>query len=266
MDKTVSILISNRDSFQAIELCVESVRKYTRHPHQVIVYDDASTNTVDVEYLREAKKRGLIHEFIEGKKQLTHGGSLNVLINEICDTDYAAVLDCDTQVRGHGWLADLVNIISEDSQILGICDFKHEGIQANGYRTGFYTIWFGLLNMIAYRDGMQVDWMLSRENRNREPYKSLFDFLSGIPKPETFDENVVFNDPGSQLWVKVRYDNPKGYKVVNVPLEIFSKYRHFGHISMISIPHPSHSAQVKFNRETRFAQIKTELARLRCQA
>lgn len=263
--KSCSILISNYNSFEAIQLCLESVRKYTRYPHKIIVYNDKCINGVDDIYLRECRDKGWL-ELYESERQLTHGGCLNVLINELCNSDYAAVLDCDIQIKGYGWLTDLVNLASRDSKILGICNFKHEGIQANGYRTGFYTFWFGFLNMVAYRDGMQVDWMLSKENRNKEPYRSLFDFLSGIPKPETFDENVVFNDPGSQLWVKVRYDNLKGYEVINVPPEIFSKYRHFGHISMISIPHPSHSAQVKFNRESRFAQIKTELARLRCQA
>lgn len=264
--KTCSILISNYNSFEAIQLCLESVRKYTQYPHKVMVFDDASTNEVDVKYLRKALEDGLIHKLIEGKKQLTHGGALNILINGLCNTDYAVVLDCDTQIKGYGWLTDLMNLASRDPGILAVCNFKHEGINSYGYRTGFYTFWFGFLNMVAYRDGMQVDWILSRENRNKEPYKSLFDFLSGIPKPETFDENVVFNDPGSQLWVKVRYDNPKGYRVINVPVGILAKYRHFGHISMISIPHPSHSEQVKFNRETRFAQIRTELARLRCQA
>jgi len=264
--KSCSILISNYNSFEAIQLCIESVRKYTQYPHKIIVFDDASINTVDLEYLREAKEEGFIHKLIEGKKQLTHGGSLNVLINENCDTEYAAVLDCDTQIRGHGWLTDLMNLASKDPMVLAICDFKHEGITNDGYRTGIYLFWFGLLNMTAYRDGMQVDWMLSKEDRNQEPYKSLFSFLSGIPKPAGFNENLAINDPGSKLWVKVRYDNPKGYKVISVPPGVFAKYRHFGHISMISIPDPRHSAQVRINRETRFAQIKTELARLRCQA
>jgi len=264
--KSCSILISNYNSFEAIQLCIESVKKYTKYPHKIIVFDDASINEIDLEYLREAKKKGMIHELIEGQKQRTHGGSLNILINENCETDYAAILDCDVQIKDYNWLQDLMDLASRDPKILAICDFKHEGITDDGYRTGIYLFWFGLLNMTAYRDDMQVNWMLSKENRNEEPYKSLFSFLTGIPKPAGFNENLAINDPGSKLWVKMRYDNPKGYKVVNVPAEIFAKYHHYGHISMISIPHPNHSAQVNINRETKFAQIKNELARLRCAA
>lgn len=264
--KTCSILISNHNSFEAIQLCVESVKKYTQHPHKIIVFDDASINEIDLEYLREAKRKGMIHELIEGKKQITHGGALNILINEICDTDYAAILDCDIQIKNYNWLQDLIDLASRDPKILAICDFKREGIGAFAYRTGFYTFWFGLLNMTAYKDDMQVDWLLRKADRNKEPYKSIFNEWSDKPKPKNFNEDVVHNDPGCHLWLKITYNNPKGYKHVCVPDYIFAKYHHFGHISLISIPNPTHSDQVRINRETRFAQIKSELARLRCAA
>lgn len=262
--KSCSILISNYNSFEAIQLCLESVRKHTHYPHKIIVCNDLCVNGVDDGYLRECRDRGWI-ELYEAEKQLTHGGCLNVLVNELCDTDYAAILDCDVQIRGDGWLKELVAEAEKDPMTLAVVDYKHEGVNPFGYRTGFYTFWFGLLNMRAYRDGMQVDWMLERADRRREPYRTLFSFLDGIPKAPTFDENLVLNDPGSKLWLKVMFDNPKGYKVVYVPPEIRAKYRHFGHISMISIPHPSHSEQVRINREERFGAIREELRRLRCQ-
>ena len=263
--KSCSVLISNYNTFEAIQLCVESVRRYTQYPHKIIVCNDKCINGIDDIYLRECRDKGWL-ELYESDKHLTHGGSLNVLINELCDTDYAAVLDSDVQIMAKGWLADLIAIAEKDPKALIISDYKHEGINPYGYRTGFYTLWFGLLNMNAYRDGMKVDWMFEQAYRQGWPYKDLFSYLSGIPKPETFNEDLVFNDPGSKLWLKVNYDNPKGYKAVYVPDALRAKYRHYGHISMISISHPSHSEQVRINRETRFAQIKNELRRLRCQA
>jgi len=55
--KTCSILISNYNSFETIQLCIESIRKYTDYPHKIVVYDDCSTNEMDVAYLNEAKKK-----------------------------------------------------------------------------------------------------------------------------------------------------------------------------------------------------------------
>ena len=262
--KSCSILISNYNSFEAIQLCVESVRKYTRYPHKIIVCNDKCINGVDDIYLRECRDKGWL-ELYESGRHLTHGGSLNVLLNELCTTDYAAIIDSDTQIKGEGWLQDLINLAETDPKIIVISDYKHEGITPYGYRTGFYTLWFGLLNMNAYRDEMQVDWMIEQTTRDKKPYQQLFSYLTGIPKPDTFNDNLVLNDPGSKLWLKVNYDNPKGYRAIPIPQELRAKYRHYGHISMISIPHPSHSDQVRKNREERFAIIKSELLRLRCQ-
>jgi len=266
MDKTVSILIANRNSFQAVELAVESIKKYTKYPHKVIVFDDASTNKVDVEYLRKAKAKGLIHEFIEGDYHRYHGAVLNILLHEICDTKYAAILDCDVQIKDYNWLADLVELASKDPKIIGIFDFKPARFDRDSYRTGFYMIWFGLLNMTAYTDNMQVDWRVSKEDRNKDPYKSIFAPMSDHPKEENFDENIAVNDPGSNLWIQVKYDNPEGYKVVNVPAGIYAKFHHFGHISCISMSLPGEAAQIKINREIRFTKIRIELEKLRCAA
>lgn len=59
--KTVSILISNCNSFDAIQLCIESIRARTDYPnYQIIVHDDESPNGVDIKYLEEAEAKGWI--------------------------------------------------------------------------------------------------------------------------------------------------------------------------------------------------------------
>lgn len=265
IERKVSILIPNLNSFEAVQLAVESIAFYTRHSnYDFIVYDDCSTNDMDVSYLREAKRRGWITELIEGKKHIGHGAALNILLNEVCDSDLAMVVDCDVQIKGVGWLRDMTSLVTQDD-ILGVCNFRHEMLIRECYCAGFYRMWFGLLNMHAYRDGMQVDWRYAEATREHEPFKSMFMCLDGIPRPKGFNENLVKMDPGSKLWVKVRYENPKGYRMIHIPGPVLAKFHHYGHISMISIPDPRHSDQVRINRETRFKKIREELGKLRCR-
>ena len=279
--KSVSICIPNYNSFEAVQLCIESIRKHTAYPHNIIVYNDRCINGVDSEYLRGCLEKGWIDELYEGDVQQTHGGSLNILINEKCKTDYAAIIDCDIVIRADGWLEDLIAEAEKDPEIIAVVDYKDGGYAFDGgYRTAIYLFWFGLINMAAYRDGMQVDWMLSVEDRTKEPYRSEF---AAIYPPEKNDyfmtlfraghfpfksiegwpKDRVVNDPGSQLYVKVKYDNPKGYRVVLLPPQVRNKFYHFEHLSMLAIPHPNHSEEVRVARETRFAMVKTELEKLR---
>ena len=263
--KTCSILIPSMNAFEAVQLAVESIHKFTRYPGlQIIVYDDASENDVDLPYLREARDKGLITQLIEGRQHVSHGGALNILLNQVCETDLAVVMDCDVQIKTTSWIEPLIGMINKPD-ILGVCDFRHEAIRFGCYTAGFYKMWFGLLNMAAYRDGMQVDWRYGEATREAYPFNQMFTCLDGIVKPPGFNENLVKMDPGSKLWVKIRYDNPKRYRMLFLPKWMNGKFHHYGHISMSSIPQPQHSDQVRINREVRFAQIKEELRRLRCQ-
>jgi hypothetical protein len=233
--KTCSILIPNYNSFEAVQLCIESIRKHTKYPYKIIVYNDRCINNVDTEYLNGCLEKEWIHELYSGDVQQTHGGSLNILINEKCKTDYAAIIDCDVVIRQTGWLGDLINEAEKNPKILAVVDYKDKGYAfAGGYRTGIYLFWFGLLNMNAYRDGMQINWRLSIEDRTKEPYLSEFRELyppetneyfqmifrqGNMPfkTMEEFPRDRVVNDPGSQLYIKAKYDNPKGYLVVPLP-------------------------------------------------
>jgi hypothetical protein len=115
--------------------------------------------------------------------------------------------------------------------------------------------------MKNYRDGMQVDWMISHHDIREEPYKTEFKDVPSLGD----DVHMVVNDPGSQLYVKVKYDNPKNYKVVSLSPRMLTMFHHYGHISMIAIPHPSHSEQAVKNRITRMGLIEKNLEALRCQ-
>ena len=230
----------------------------------------------DINYLRECQKKGWI-ELIEGKDRLTHGGSLNVLVNEVCDTDYAMILDNDVQIKGHNWLKSLIDVAERDSEILAIVDWRGGGYARWCYRTGIYLFWFGLLNMKVYKDGMQVDWKLCKTDRREWPYYKEFedsyppenckhtDYFNSVAfiQKDRFDANVVSNDPGSKLYIKVKYYNPKGYKVVPLPAHVRAIYHHFGHLSMISVFSKDHESHIAGQREERFSRVRSELKKLR---
>jgi len=279
--KEVSILISNRDSFEAIQLTIESVRKFTQYPHKIIVFDDRSRNDVDLPYLRDAQDKGWI-DLHENNTQVpvTHGGSLNILINQLCDTDYAFIMDCDVMIKQKGWLTDIMNEALKDEKVLAVVDTKPKGYTWKGFISPVYHFWFGLLNMKAYNDGMKTCWVNNVEDASQEPYKSLFadlvdvennpDFMAlvrqGKRDLKIWNKDIVSHDCGSQLWIKVAYNNPKEYRVVPLPKGLNEKYHHFGHASIVGMDaHSSVDSYFVSRAKHKFIGIKKYLEEIRCQ-
>ena len=289
MSKSVAICIPNRNAFEMIELCIESILYYTKYPnYKIIVFDDFSylpsvnkeprLPASDISYLRKCRDEGLLELHENSGPPLTHGGSLNRLLHEYAkDYDYVAILDNDIQIKGYNWLADLVNIAESNPKTLAVVDSKIGGFARWAYRTPIHLWWFGLLNMQAYQDGMKVDWKLCKTDRREWPYSKEFEdfyppenckwtwyFESAEHiRKEDFDVNVVCNDPGAKLCMKVKYENPKGYRVLPIPPSLFQKYHHFGHLSMISVPSPFHEPAVGKAREERYERVREELGKMR---
>lgn len=264
----MSILIPNKDSYEAIQLCIESIRKYTTYPdYEIIVYDDSSINGVDLEYLKQARVRGWIHELIIGDKSSGHGKALNFLINEACQTPLAMIVDSDVHIKDYGWLEDIVKAIDMQKDLV-VCDVIPKGLfTVQGYRMPICDVSFGLLNMRVYKDGMQVDWLPKKIDRRKEPFLSLFadiyppektEYFRKKGDKERFQENQVIIDVGSNLWMKATYENVKGYRIIPIPEYIKGKYRHFGHMSLLS-------RSDEFKDNIKFREMKTALKELRSQ-
>lgn len=290
--KNVAIVIPNRNGYKALPLCIESIRARTEYPHKIIVYDDNSSykengqvkqNLVDLDYLRKCKDKGWI-ELYEGKKAVKHGGALNFLLNERCkdEFDYAMVVDNDLHIIESGWLRAMIEEAEKDEMILAVCDHKAKGYCPGGYRPALYFFWFGLINLSAYRDGMQVDWSQRKADRREEPYKTEFADLYPPEKNElwqfymkngnkqlwnkvTFDRNLVKFDPGCTFDIKLKYFNPKGYKAVPVPGIARIAYVHYEHCSHFLDPHNKLEGKDAMKRDEKISSIKAELERLRCQ-
>lgn len=271
------IVIPNYNGRIALELCIESIARHTPEPHRVIVYDDASGNPGELEYLLRAQAQGWIDCIISALSHGGHGAVLNALINTVDpDIEYIVVIDNDIQIKRSGWLSELMAQV-KDPQTIIVCDDKDTfGYCSRGYRPEMFKLWFGLLNMTAYRDGMAVDWTLSEARREDEPWRSKF---ASLYPPEDnavfthymatqweyridFDREKVIFDPGAVLWAKIAYDNPKGYKAIPLTPALRSTFHHWGHAQSWLDP-----SNEKTPRGLAMSQqIEAELRKLRGQA
>lgn len=241
--KTVSILISNYNSWEAIQLCIESVRKYTKYPHKIIVYDDFSTNKVDRLYLDEVWKKGWIRP-IFGFEHLGHGGAINELL-AYCDTDLAMILDNDVEILESSWLGEMASLVKSDT--LGIIGMEKDYNSAQPSLPDWFRSWFMMINMETYNDGMQADWKTG----------------SGT----AYGGKQLFYPVGGKLWLKQKFENPKGYKFIPIPSYIERKYHHFAHVSILGTladNEPNLEALEKA-RDMKFKEVRESLARLRSQ-
>jgi glycosyltransferase involved in cell wall biosynthesis len=237
----VDILIPNYNGREALQLCVESIAAYTAEPHRVIVYDDASTNPGDMEYLEAACNRGLVDILHFNPEHGGHGVALNSLMNDpSLDAEYAVIMDNDIQILRSGWLRDLL-ALADSPQVLVVCDDKAKGYWPRGFRPSMFLFWFGLINVSAYQGGMQVDWSIDSADRRIEPWLS--EFADLFPPEENeifkdyvhrggyeeFDRNKVIFDPGCHLRNKMQFDNPKGYTFKPLTNSLRKSFHHFAH-------------------------------------
>jgi len=246
--KTASILISNCNSFDAIQLCIESIRARTDYPnYQIIVHDDESPNGVDIKYLEEAEAKGWIRLIRGNRKRWAeeretfsaqghpapywHGCAVNILINETCQTDLAMLLDCDIFIKNPDWLSCMAQSIEDDTLVVA-AEWPPHWQSPGNCVPGWYRPSFCMINMKAYHDGMEVDWRGGSANLCDEPYKTLMRAIIDKGNQSLLDQNCVRWDPGTSLWIKMLIDNPKQYKAKSFPGGMEQKFHHFGQLSV----------------------------------
>jgi len=236
----VSILITNYRCREAIELAVESVRKYTKpRSYKLIVHNDIDPKYMEytlqnTRYLKECERKGWL-ELIESEKNLGHGKSLDILIKR-CDTDYAVILDSDVQILRHGWLEEVMSLFKDERDLV-FCTLEKIKT-ARPSLSPWLHIWFAALNMKAYHDGMEVDWSTG--------------IIDG-----------VWWNVGARLLHKIRDDNPKGYRIQPMPKEVESCCYHWVHVSCCAILSPNDKPSFVAKYNEKFAKIREELANLR---
>lgn len=238
--KSCSILISNYNSYEALQLCVESIRKYTRYPYKIIAYDANSNNKIDRDYLQKAEQAGWL-EVILGKEKTQHGVSIEILL-DACDADLAMILDCDIEILTHGWLEDMIGLIEDD--VILISNVEKDYNSGVPSLPDWFQSWFMMLNMKAYNDGMKARWKTSQVN---------------------YEGKDVFSPTGGEFWLKIQQDNPMGYRMIPIPHYIQRKYHHFAHVSILGTlaDYEPNLAKLEKARDKKFTEVRMRLERLR---
>jgi len=238
--KTVSILISNYNSYEALQLCVESVRKHTKYPYKMLVYDANSNNGIDHRYLERAEQDGWL-EVIWGIEKTQHGVSIEILLGN-CEADLAMILDCDIEILQSGWLTEMVGLMEGD--VILASNVEHGYKSAVRSLPDWFQSWFMMLNMKAYRDGMESKWKTSQV---------------------IYEGKETFSPTGGELWLKIKQNNPKGYRMIPVPTFIQRKYHHFAHVSILGTlaKNEPNLEQLKLAQKRKFNEVRSRLNRLR---
>jgi hypothetical protein len=269
----VPILIANYHGGDTLRLCVESIRRYTPEwSYRIIVGNDRDIMQTDNAYLRECRDKGWL-EYVNAPERLHHGGILNILWNEtdLGGAEYAVNLDNDTQVLTHGWLGELTAPLVRDPLAVAVCNARpFNVVSTQGYVPPFYQFWFAAMSVPRYREMGDIDWRFAYADRRDYPYSEMFRDVERMDLPQKrssdFDDNRVAIDPGCKLWVKVHWDNPKGYRVLPIPHGMSAKYRHIGHVShFVDVP-DDYDDYTRREKRTRREFVIAELERLRCRA
>jgi len=227
--KSVTILITNHNVGDTIALTIESIRKLTRYPHSIIVYDDATDSEQydDLIYLRGAHERGWI-QLIEGNPRIMHGKAVARLLSET-KADLAMILDCDIQVKDTGWLEDMVKA-QESTNACLVADV--ESFKDGDDLQCAFSSWFFMLDMKQY-PYVEAEWCYTTRD-------------DGGLRPT-----------GWQIWKKI-YD--QGRVITPLPEGMTERFCHHNHISVLSLPKKGPNYAVWLSR---YAVIQAELSRLR---
>lgn len=106
----VTIIIANENTRQALNLCLLSIRKYTKKPYRVIVADNSSTDGS----LKLLKSFSRVKTLKVSGLRLgeRHGKALDLAAKKV-RAKYLLALDSDVEILDHNWLDSMVDKVSE---------------------------------------------------------------------------------------------------------------------------------------------------------
>ena len=234
--KTVTICIPSFQCGDTIALCIESIRRFTSYPHNIIVYDDMTDSALydDLTYLRAARDKGWL-KLTEGRVHINHGHAIALMLDTVT-TDLAMVMDCDIQVLRHGWLDKMVAHQEATGAAL-ISDIEPIPNIAS---------WFFMLDMAQY-PAVKTEW----------------DYTPIDPR----DLSKGMHMTGYEIWRRV-VDTGRVHATFPPGISSFPSgpdayYNHHTHISCLSWPQEGPNWET---RRARYAVIQSELRKLRAGA
>lgn len=122
-----TICIPNYKTLNFTQLCLRSIRKFTKYPYEVIVVDNNSADE-SLEYLRSVAWIRLIERNSAGaeiKGSVAEGSALDIGLKE-CKTEFYIAMHSDTFVQRENWLTNLMSYFGDDDRVACVGSGKIE--------------------------------------------------------------------------------------------------------------------------------------------
>ncbi len=122
-----TICIVNYKTPDFIRLCLRSIRKFTKYPHEVIVVDNNSQDQ-SLRYLKSLKWIRLIEHRSNDCQSIgghAHAAALDLGLKN-CNTEFFVSMHSDTFVQKENWLTDLIRYFDNDEDVACVGSGKIE--------------------------------------------------------------------------------------------------------------------------------------------
>ncbi len=121
-----TICIVNYKTLEFTRLCLRSIRKFTRYPHEVVVIDNGSADE-SLDYLKNLDWIRLIERdnSADPSGGYSHGAALQLALDN-CDTEFFISMHSDTFVLKENWLSDLIGYFGNNERIACVGSGKIE--------------------------------------------------------------------------------------------------------------------------------------------
>ena len=153
----VSIVIVTYNALDFIKICLDSIRKYTTMPYEIVVVDNLSEPPVR-DYLNQQPDIKLI---LNDENKLWCAGSNQGIRAAGDDCTHILLLNSDIEVRRADWLQQMVNV-SNSSDRIGVVGTKHTFLRIHPTFGGIdgqcMLIKKKLIDEIGLLDSEQFPW------------------------------------------------------------------------------------------------------------
>ena len=162
MQKQLTILITNYNTSDFIELLVYSLKKLTKNDYNILINDNGSKKNDLAKLIKLSEKHSNIFlHFRDSKTErasLAHGRALDELM-QMANTKYTAIFDSDTAILQKDWDESLINKLNEKVKIIGTpLSNKVSALKGDGIKTYDFPFQFVLLFETDIFKRLDISW------------------------------------------------------------------------------------------------------------
>lgn len=257
--KPVSILIANYCGYEALQLCVESILARTDYPpgYRIHVWNSPADGK-DKEYLSEQAEDGNL-VYYQGEQDASHGEAVAYLL-QTCPTEWACILDSDSEILNPRWLTALGECMTAPD-IIAVARYREGGLVGEHHEFILtHTYWLAcmLLNVPLFWQAVEGGDIFSILPERLIPYeKYKYARFYARPTSPKWDGKVGI-ETGGGLADIICYDNKCDARVVNLPEGFFHHMVwHYGGLSR------NHWRPEHPDMAPRWLEVKQHLSALR---